>query len=86
MYRERGSGRDRSTFANGVISVKTDSCTDYICHNAVASVVESEGDGSSVKEKLESLANVGNAHVLSSVNTRNEGHTWTVQFKPCIAV
>ena len=72
---------DSASNSNGIMSVESDSCTDYIAHNAVASAVESGGDGSSVEEKLESLANIGDVLVTrSEVNTRNGGYTWTVQF------
>ena len=72
---------DSASNSNGIMSVESDSCTEYIAHNAVASAVESGGDGSSVEEKLESLDNIGDVHVTrSAVNMRNGGYTWTVQF------
>lgn len=72
---------DSVTNPNGVMSVESDVCTDYIAHNAVASAEESGGDGTSVEEKLEQLENIGDVHVTrSEVNTRNGGYTWKVTF------
>ncbi|KAL7542724.1 hypothetical protein ACHAXR_012005, partial [Thalassiosira sp. AJA248-18] len=72
---------DSVTNPNNVMSVESDSCTEFIHHNAVASADESGGDGSSVEEKLEQLENVGDVLVTRSVvNPRNGGYTWKVQF------
>jgi len=72
---------DSASNPNNVMSVESDSCTDFIAHNAVASADESGGDGSSVEEKLEQLDNLGDVHVTrSTVNPRNGGYTWKVQF------
>ncbi len=72
---------DSASNPNNVISVQSDACTEFISHNAVASAADSGGDGSSVEEKLELLQNVGDVYVTrSSVNTRNGGYTWTIQF------
>jgi len=72
---------DTASNSNNVISVEVDACTDFIAHNALASANESGGDGSSVEEKLEELANVGDVRVTrSEVNPRNGGYTWKVQF------
>eukprot|EP00957_Ditylum_brightwellii_P096981 7385524-Ditylum_brightwellii.AAC.1 len=72
---------DSLSSSNGVMSVESDSCTDYIEHNAPASAAESGGDGSSMEEKLESLENVGDIAVArSDVNIKNGGYTWTVEF------
>eukprot|EP00970_Alexandrium_tamarense_P009994 scaffold1976_cov187-Alexandrium_tamarense.AAC.23 len=73
---------DSASTPNGVMSVETGSCTEFIPHNAVASAAESGGNGSSMEEKLEKLANVGDVQVTrSAVNTRNGGYTWTIQFE-----
>jgi len=72
---------DSVTNPNGIMSVETDACTDFIAHNAVASANESGGDGTSVEEMLEQLENIGDVHVTrSEVNTRNGGYTWKVTF------
>ncbi|KAL7554975.1 hypothetical protein ACHAWF_018557 [Thalassiosira exigua] len=72
---------DSASNPNNVMSVESDACTDFIAHNAVASAVESGGDGTSMEEKLEELANVGDVTVTrSAVNERNGGYTWRVQF------
>eukprot|EP00984_Skeletonema_dohrnii_P023836 scaffold12938_cov128-Skeletonema_dohrnii-CCMP3373.AAC.1 len=72
---------DSETNPNGVMSVQSDVCTDFITHNAVASAEESGGDGTSLEEKLEQLENIGDVHVTrSEVNTRNGGYTWKVTF------
>ncbi|KAL9190302.1 hypothetical protein ACHAXT_007513 [Thalassiosira profunda] len=72
---------DSASNPNNVMSVESDSCTDFIAHNAVASAAESGGDGSSVEEKLEQLENVGDVKVTrSAINPRNGGYTWQVQF------
>ncbi|KAL7440180.1 hypothetical protein ACHAXH_004154 [Discostella pseudostelligera] len=72
---------DSASNPNNVMSVEADACTEFIAHNAVASADESGGDGSSMEEKLELLQNVGDIHVTrSSVNTRNGGYTWKIQF------
>lgn len=66
---------------NEVLSVTKNLCTDYINHDAPASATESGGDGSSVEEKLEALKNIGDVSVSrSSINTRNGGYTWSIQF------
>ena len=64
------------TFANdnNVISVSANDCTDFIDHNAMASAAASNGDGSSMEEKLEALSNIGDVKVSrSDVNERNGG-------------
>ena len=72
---------DSASNPNNVMSIQSDSCTEFIDHNAVASADESGGDGSSVEEKLEQLDNIGDVHVTrSAVNPRNGGYTWKVQF------
>ena len=72
---------DSATSPNGIMSVESKSCTDFIAHNAVASAYESGGDGSSMEEKLEQLDNIGHVHVTrSAINTRNGGYTWKVTF------
>eukprot|EP00957_Ditylum_brightwellii_P051678 3918569-Ditylum_brightwellii.AAC.1 len=52
--------------SNGVMSVESDSCTDYIDHNAPASAAESGGDESLVEEKLESLEDTCDIAVTQS--------------------
>jgi hypothetical protein len=72
---------DTAAVNNGVISMQQDLCTDFIEHNVVASAAESGGDGSSMEEKLEALANVGDVSVSrSQVNIRNGGFTCTITF------
>ena len=72
---------DSASNPNNVMSVEKDSCTEFIAHNAEASASESGGDGSSVEEKMEQLDNIGDVHVTrSTVNPRNGGYTWKVQF------
>lgn len=72
---------DSASNPNNVMSVQADACTEFISHNAVASADDSGGDGSSVEEKLELLENIGDVHVTrSSVNKRNGGYTWRIQF------
>ena len=72
---------DSLTNPNGVMSVESDVCTEFIHHNAVASADESGGDGTSVEEKLEQLENIGDVDVTrSDVNPRNGGYTWKITF------
>ena len=72
---------DTRSLLNDVISVLSDSCTDYIRHNAVASAEDSENDGSSMEEKLEKLENIGDALVTRViVDYNNGGYIWTVRF------
>ena len=55
----------------------------YIYHNAVASRVDSSGDGSSMEEMLEGMSNIGDVEVSrSAVNLggNNGGYTWTITF------
>ena len=55
----------------------------YIRHNAVAGIVESAGDGTSMEEMLENMPNVGDVEVTrSEVNEggNNGGFTWTITF------
>ena len=70
-----------AAYSDGVISIKDNLCTDYIRHNAPASALESNVDGSSVEEKLEALNNIGDVSVgRGPVNEKNGGYTWTIQF------
>ena len=72
---------DTLSIDNNVTSVKVDECSDFIDHNAPASVTDSIGDGSSFEEKLESMTNIGDVMVKrSDVNPRNGGYTWTITF------
>lgn len=72
---------DSSTYSNGVMSVREDACTDLIAHNAPASAIDSDWDGSSLEEKLEALPNVGDLTVTRGpVDSRNGGYSWFVTF------
>ena len=66
---------------NNVMSVKSKSCTDLIRHNAPATREDSNSDGSSVEEKLESMDNIGDISVSrGAINIKNGGFTWTITF------
>ena len=70
-----------SEYSNGVMSVNDNLCTEKIRHDAPASAVQSNGDGSSVEEKLEALGNIGDVSVTRGpINEKNGGYTWTIQF------
>lgn len=72
---------DTTSNTEGSISVSQSTCSDFINHDALASAAESYGDGSSMEEKLEAMANIGDVNVQrGQVNTRNGGYTWTVTF------
>ena len=63
------------------IGQKASRTTSAIALNAVATALESGGDGTSVEEKLEALDNVGDVQVSrSAVNKADGGYSWTVTF------
>ena len=72
---------DSASLPNGIMNVDVDACTEFINHNAVASLDKSGSDGSSMEEKLEQLQNVGDVQVSqSAVNPQNGGYAWKVTF------
>lgn len=72
-----------NTLGHTIINRRGVYTSGYIRHNAVAGVVESSGDGTSMEEILEAMPNIGDVKVeRSDVNMggNNGGYTWTITF------
>jgi len=66
-----------------VINIQKNLTTGCIPHNALATRVDTNGDGTSMEEMLEVLDNIGDVSVTRSaanLGGNNGGYTWTVTF------
>jgi len=69
------------TTDHSVINIQASRTTGDIYHNAFATAADSNGDGTSMEEKLEALDNIGDVSVSrSDVDPKNGGYTWFITF------